>query len=177
VKRKGGTVETETQLQLDSPPVASNDLSAFLALSESEKALVTTFVDCGYSVAETAGELGVDAVIVRQALNRPAVKQAVLEVQEQIGDIDYVNEKWFRAQVTKMIPKLLGEEEVPIVTAQGERVTAYKFFPDIALKAMEMLVPRKTTPGVVVNINNINRLSDADLEKIAAKDRNRTLDV
>lgn len=144
-------------------------------LSLSEQAFVAAYVENSYSLKDAAEALGCVVATARKFLSKPLVKAAITEVQGQLADIDFLNEKYVRAQLLKLYPKFIGEEDVPFITNTGEQGEGKKFFPEAALKVLEYIAPKKVTPSVTVNIGNIQRLTDKELEEIAF--RGRVIDV
>lgn len=144
-------------------------------LSLSEQAFVAAYVENSYSLKDAAEALGCVVASARKFLSKPLVKAAITEVQGQLADIDFLNEKYVRAQLLKLYPKFIGEEDVPFITNTGEQGEGRKFFPEAALKVLEYIAPKKVTPSVTVNIGNIQRLTDKELEEIAF--RGRVIDV
>jgi len=168
--------QTSVENIQDSAPVAEQEtLTAWLSLSISEKAFVTAYIETSYSLAEAAGELCIPRSAANKLLQNPIVRQAVAEVQSQLSDIDFLNEKYVRAQLLKLYPKFIGEEDVPFITNTGEQGEGRKFFPEAALKVLEYIAPKKVTPAITINMGNVQRLSDKQLEEIAF--RGRVIDV
>jgi hypothetical protein len=100
-------------------------------------------------------------------LAKPDVKRAIFEVQTQLDDIDFLNEKWVKTQLLRIFPMAMGDEDVPIVTQAGEEMMVKKFYPDIAMRVLEYVAPKAQKSTVAVTINNVTKLSDAQLEQIA----------
>lgn len=162
---------TPTESQESFPVVAQETLTYWPALSLDEKAFVAAYVENSYSLPLVEEATGIPVETGKKMLLSQNIRSAVAEVQEQVGSIDFLNEKWVKAQMLRMFPMVMGDEEVSLVTPQGESVMARKFQPDIAMRIVEYIAPKKTQPNVLININNAAKLSDADLEKIAMKGR------
>lgn len=157
------------------PEAAQETLIFWLGLSEKKQAFVAAYIENSYSVIDAAGELCISKLQAAEYLRDPAVKRAITEVQSQLSDIDFLNEKYVRAQLLKLYPKFIGEEDVPFITNTGEQGEGRKFFPEAALKVLEYIAPKKVTPTVTINMGNLQRISDQELEKIAF--RGRVIDV
>ena len=112
-------------------------------LSVDERAFVVAYVDNAYSVVEAASALKFATDRCRKMLARQDIKKAIHEVQQELDDIEFLNEKWVRAQLLKLYPMIIGEEEIPFINGNGEQCSGRKFHPDSALKVIEYLVPKK----------------------------------
>lgn len=118
-------------------------LTHWQGLSVEEKAFVAAYIDGGYSVAAAADSLGTTPYVANKHLNKVSVRRAITEVQEQLDSIDFLNEKWVKTQLLKLFPKVMGEEPVAIVDNTGCEVQARKFYPDIAMRVIEYVAPKK----------------------------------
>lgn len=121
-------------------------------LRDDERAFVMAYVESGYSLAKTIESLKITRSQGNKFLARTDIRRAVMEVQNDIDSIDFLNEKWVKAQIMRLFPMVMGEEDVPAVDAQGNQVGVKQFFPAIAMKILEYVVPKKS-PGVAVNVN------------------------
>lgn len=143
---------TQTNM-LPTEPTAQPTCTYWLGLPQDEKAFVVAYVENAYSVTEAADVLDMPVYVLRKMLAQPAVKKAISEIQEAMGDIDFLNEKWVKAQLLRIFPMVMGEEEVPMVTATGDQVMLKKFVPDVAVKILEYVTPKKA-PTVQIDIHN-----------------------
>lgn len=157
------------------PEAGQETLIFWSSLSPGKQAFVAAYIENSYSVIDAAGELCIPKAQANEYLRDSAVKRAITEVQSQLSDIDFLNEKYVRAQLLKLYPKFIGEEDVPFITNTGEQGEGRKFFPEAALKVLEYIAPKKVTPTVTINMGNLQRISDQELEKIAF--RGRVIDV
>ena len=168
--------QSEGAVNLALAPEAEQETLIFWSsLSPGKKAFVAAYIENSYSVIDAAGELCIPKAQANEYLRDSAVKRAITEVQSQLSDIDFLNEKYVRAQLLKLYPKFIGEENVPFITNTGEQGEGRKFFPEAALKVLEYIAPKKVTPTVTINMGNLQRISDSELEKIAF--RGRVIDV
>lgn len=149
------------------PEAGRGTLIYWSSLSEKKQAFVAAYIENSYSVVDAAGELCISKGQASEYLRDPAVKQAIAEVQAQLHDINFLNEKYVRAQLLKLYPKFIGEEDVPFITNTGEQGEGRKFFPEAALKVLEYIAPKKVTPSITINMGNLRKISDDELEKIA----------
>jgi len=115
-------------------------------LAVAEQAFVAAYVENNYSLAETSRALEIGTHTLQKLLNKPAIRRAITEVQNDIDSLDFMNEKWVKTQLLKLFPKVMGEEAVPVVNALGDEMEVRKFMPDIAMRILEYVHP-KTTAG------------------------------
>ena len=165
---------------LESPqlPVAKAEdqqLTFWPALAVAEKAFVAAYIKNTYSLREACGELGISTVVGKKYLQKNDVSKAIAEVQHDLDNIDYLNERWVKAQLMRLYPMTIGDEPVPIVTNTGEEIMANKFYPEVAMKIIEYVAPKAHRSVVDVSITNITKLSDEQLEAIAAKGMGRVV--
>lgn len=148
--------------------------SGWHSLPPAEQAFVAAYVNEGYSLRDAAISIGIAEAVCKKYLSRADVRAAIVEVQTELDSIDFLNEKWVRAQLLKLYPKVIGEEAVPIVTAQGEKVNAHKFMPEIAMKIIEYVAPR---PQVIkadvkgdlgVSLSAVSGLDDAGISQLVS---------
>lgn len=158
------------QLDLAQEPEKAT-LTCWSSLSPAERAFTAAYVQNSYSLRDAAADLQISQAAARKYLQNPDVMRAVTEVQSQLSDIDFLNEKYVRAQLLKLYPKFIGEEDVPFITNTGEQGGGRKFFPEAALKVLEYIAPKKMTPSITINMGNLQKISDEELERIAFKGR------
>ncbi len=139
------------------------------ALLPDEQAFVAAYVENSYSLLLACGALGKSKVEGERLLKKVGIRRAVAEVQHELDGIDFLNEKWVKAQLLRLFPMVMGDEAVPMVTAMGEEMEVKKFSPDIAMRIIEYVAPKAHKPAVSISINNINKLSDEQLAEIAMK--------
>lgn len=126
--------------------VSPETLIYWPTLAVAEQAFVAAYVENNYSLAETSRALEIGTHTLQKLLNKPVIRRAISEVQNDIDSLDFMNEKWVKAQLLKLFPKVMGEEAVPVVNALGDEMEVRKFMPDIAMRILEYVHP-KTTAG------------------------------
>lgn len=151
-------IETKMPSELEKPT-----LIYWPTLAADEQAFVASYVGNSYNMTATAEELEMPLGLLRKMLATPAVKKAVTEVQESMGEIDFLNEKWVKAQLLRIFPMVMGDEEVPMVDSTGCQIMARKFVPDVAVKILEYVSPKKQ-PTVQIDIHNTIDLRSAVAE-------------
>ena len=144
-------------------PADSPALVYWPTLSTEEQAFVAAYVENSYSIAEASEELCLTKGALQRMLMKPSVKKAILEVQEAMGEIDFLNEKWVKAQLLRIFPMVMGEEDVPMIAPTGEQISGRKFVPEAALKILEYVTPKKA-PTVQIDIHNTIDLRSAIAE-------------
>ena len=126
--------------------------SIFESLEDVEKQFVVAYQQSGYSLSRAQELTGMPWKQSRALLNDPKVKKAILEVQEDLDSISILNEKWVNAQLMRLMPMVMGDEDIPIVLANGDQVYRKKAMPDVALKIVEYVRPKAHKPSVMVNV-------------------------
>lgn len=109
------------------------------SLSSDEQAFVAAYISCGYSTRNTATELEIEHKLCVDMLNKKHVRAAVAEVQADLDNIEFLNERWVRSQIMRLLPKVLGEEAVPQVDKDGCEIMVRKFFPDVSLNVIKLV--------------------------------------
>jgi len=149
-----------------------NDLPAvprksFEVLSDRERAFVICYVESGYNLSATVRETGGSVAQAKKMMAVPEVRKAILEVQEDIDSIDFLNEKWVKAQILRLFPMVMGDEETPALDSRGEQVFVRQFSPSVAMKILEYVAPKKAS-GVSVTVNTgaeFTGMSDEQLDE------------
>lgn len=145
------------------------------SLSVNEKAFVAAYVENAYSLPEACTALKMDRGVANKMLRSVTVRKAIGEVQHELDGIDFLNEKWVKAQLLRLFPMVMGDEPVPYITNQGEEVEGKKFDAGTAMRIIEYVAPKAQKSTVSITVNNINKLSDEQLEEIAAKGMGRVV--
>ena len=112
-------------------------------LSTTEQAFVVAYIDNSYSLTEASNALKLTYSTCKSMLQKMPLRKAIYEVQNELDNIDFLNEKWVRAQLMKLYPMIIGEEDIPFINNQGEQCLGRKFHPDAALKVIDYIVPKK----------------------------------
>lgn len=140
---------------------------SFEALSDRERALVMCYVESGYNLSATVRETGISTAQAKKMMAIPNVRKAILEVQEDIDSIDFLNEKWVKAQILRLFPMVMGDEDTPALDSRGEQVFVRQFSPSVAMKILEYVAPKKAS-GVSVTVNTgaeFTGMSDEQLDE------------
>lgn len=129
-----------TACQSDAAPVnESPKLKYWPTLSDDGQAFVAAYVESFYSVNEAAKISGLSPAFCRRMLGRADVRRAIYEVQSELDSIDFLNEKWVKAQILRLMPMVMGEEEVSMINNLGDAYEARKFFPEASIGLLKMV--------------------------------------
>lgn len=109
------------------------------SLSSDEQAFVASYIENGYSMVAAAEALELEQAVTKKYWNNKSVRAAIAEVQAELDNIDFLNERWVKAQIIRLMPKVLGEESVPMVDKEGSASLAKKFFPAEAINLIKMV--------------------------------------
>lgn len=137
------------------------------ALTDRERSLVVCYVESGYNLTATVRESGIPSAEAKRMMAVPGVRKAILEVQEDIDSIDFLNEKWAKAQLLRLFPMVMGDEEVPALDSRGGQICVKQFYPAVAMKILEYVAPKKAS-GVSVTVNTgaeFNGMTDEQLDE------------
>lgn len=169
-------MQSPTQLQPASESqIQKPTLLYWPKLSQDEQAFVAAYVENAYSLPDACAALKIPKARGNTLLRNVTVRKAVGEIQHELDGIDFLNEKWVKAQLLRLFPMVMGDEPVPYITAAGEEAEGCKFDAGTAMRIIEYVAPKAQKSTVSLTINNINRLSDAQLEELAAKGMERVV--
>ena len=163
------TTKTETL------PTTRAELIYWPKLQPAEQAFVAAYVENAYSLPEACRALKISQGAGAGMLRKVTIRRAIGEVQHELDGIDFLNHAWVKAQLLKLYPMVIGDEPVPYITASGEEAIGRKFDAGAAMRIIEYVAPKTQRQEVNININNINKLSDEQLEAIAAKGLERVV--
>ena len=154
------------------PPTPDQNLIYWPALQTDEKAFVAAYIENAYSLPDACRALKMSPGVGAKMLRNVTIRKAVSEMQSALDGIDFLNEAWVKAQLLRLYPMVIGDEPVPYITNTGEEVEGRKFDAATAMRIIEYVAPKATkAPAVNININNVGRLTDEELEKIATSGR------
>lgn len=144
----------------------------YRCLSPIDRAVAIEFATTGFTLARIARELGRDEADVKRSFSNPIVRAFIADLQEEIAMHKVINASWVEQQVLSIWPQLIGEEEVPVVTAKGETFQAKKFHSsEVAslLRHFSGNADQKKTGGVQVVINMADLGISQDAPKVAVQ--------
>ena len=108
--------------------VRRNQEQGWPDLSEQKRAFALNYI-LDYNHRNAAQQVGLGAHVGLRTLRDPLVAAFVKHLQDEQATTNFITEDFIRAQYLALIPKLAGEEEVPIVLGDGREIDACKFFP------------------------------------------------
>lgn len=143
----------------------------YINLTPFQRQFAMEFVLSGTTLRKIARLMDVPLSIVQKMYNTPVVRAYISDLQKEVAAHRLVNDQWVENQIMRIMPKLLGEEAVDIVTARGEHLRKRKFHaPEITslLKHFSGSQEQKGTGGGVnVQINFADILTPAQQEKVS----------
>lgn len=151
------------------PHIGNPTLTYWPALSVGEKAFVAAYIENAYSVAGACDALKINRSIGNALVRNVTIRKAISEIQTELDGIDFLNEKWVKAQLLRIFPIAMGDEPAPTVLNTGEEVTVRKYDGNLAMKIVEYVAPKTQKQSVNITVNNINKLTDEQLEEIAIR--------
>lgn len=113
-------------LQNSNEVIARNKDNGYADLDAKKKAFVFKYLEA-YELRDAAEAVGVSRETARKWLREPLVSSFLNEWQQEMGQRsvitrDFVNQQWL-----KLLPKVMGEEEVAMVDKDGMQYTAKEF--------------------------------------------------
>lgn len=146
----------------ESPAMAQENptLTYWPTLDAEEQAFVVAYVENTFNLSDASDALALPKGHLQKLLCRLPVKKAIAEMQEAMGDIDFLNEKWVKAQLLRIFPMVMGDESVPMIDSTGAQIMGRKFVPDVAMKVLEYVAPKKQA-AVQIDIHNTIDLRSA----------------
>lgn len=142
-------------------------------LPTQHKGFLLKYVE-SYSIKEAAGEVGLSTNTGSKILRDPLALAYLNEVQSVLAQRSVINRDFVNMQWLKLLPKVMGEEEVEIVDAKsGMAFRAKEFNANAAAKVLTELSKSTNfyadgsggTAAVTVNIN-LEALGMAGKEKV-----------
>lgn len=145
----------------------------YINLTPFQRQFAMEFVMSGTTLRKIAKVMDLPLSIVQKMYNTPVVRAYISDLQKEVAAHRLVNDQWVENQIMKIMPKLLGEEAVDIVTAKGCHLRKRKFHaPEITslLKHFSGSQEQKNTGGGVnVQINFADILTPAQQEQVTVK--------
>lgn len=138
-------------------PTSLATLLNFPLLSVEEQAFAVAYVSESYSLLQAASAIKVSPAKCQKMLQKVTIRSAITEIQNTLGDLDFLNERWVKEQLLRLYPKLIGEEDIPMIDNTGAEFHAKKFHAEAALKVLEYISPKqqaaKANSGVNIQVN------------------------
>ena len=113
---------------VDHDIIARNKANGFEDLDHQRKAFALSYAS-NYNHRDAAEEAGFPPGRGIKLIREPLVAALISHLQEETAMANFVTADFVRAHWLRVIPMLMGEEEVPHVLADGEEVSVKRFFP------------------------------------------------
>lgn len=138
--------------------VERNIKSGWTDLPEIDRAFAVEYMCNGFKHCEAAEAVGLKRSSGLRKLRAPLVQGFITYLNDQRIKARLITQEFVEAKYIELLPKLLGEEEVPLVSPQGESYTAKKFHSGEAVSVLRDLgkaagyVPEETGNKASVNV-------------------------
>ncbi len=87
-------------------------------------------------------------------LRDPLVLALISDLQEEYHQTNIITEYWIQAKLMELLPRVMGEEEIPIVLANGLEMTAKKFHASESKAVIDALGNSLTREnGININVS------------------------
>lgn len=133
-----------------------SESQALLPITDLQRAFATRYL-LDYDEKAAAVSVGVAPSQGAMLLRDPAVMQHVSMLQAAREKFCILGKDFAAAQWLQVLPKLKGEEEVPLVTKNGSEVLAKKFFASELVRALVE----------ISNISGLSKPADSSPKKAA----------
>lgn len=92
-----------------------------------DKALAFAYVQSGYKVGESAKELKISPSKASYILRQPLVAAYISHIANARESCHIVTKHFITTQYMRLLPMVFGDENIPIVLADGTQIDAKKF--------------------------------------------------
>jgi hypothetical protein len=99
----------------------------YINLTPIQRQFALEFVLSGTTLRKIARLMDVPQPFVQKMYNNPVVRAYIADLQKEVAAHKLINDQWVENQIMKIMPKLLGEEMVDIVTSKGSHIRKKKF--------------------------------------------------
>lgn len=123
---------------VDGDQIQRNINNGFQDLTLNEHAFCLNYV-VHYDERRAASESGYSKSHGARLLRKPLIAACIKWMQENRQIANHVTEEMIRTCLLNLVPKLSGDEEIPVVTKDGFTVMARKFHSSELLNLLKML--------------------------------------
>ena len=127
------------ELALESKPseevVRWNRENGYPDLSPQERAFARKYME-SFNVRTAARDVGLPVSKAHLTLKKPLVGAFIEDLEAQYSERSFLSRELVILEQVELLDKLMGREEVPIVTVKGDKVVAKKFH---AMEAVKLL--------------------------------------
>jgi len=173
-------VDPESAWVKDTPTGISKAVSVaraegYVNLTPIQRQFALEFVLSGTSLKKIARLMDVPPAFVQRLYNNPIVRAYISDLQKEVAAHKLINDQWVENQIMKIMPKLLGEELVDIVTSKGSHIRKKKFHaPELTslLKHFGGVQENKGGGGgngVNIQINLTDMLTEGQAQRLNVK--------
>jgi hypothetical protein len=99
----------------------------YINLTPIQRQFALEFVLSGTTLRKIARLMDVPQPFVQKMYNNPVVRAYIADLQKEVAAHKLVNDQWVENQIMKVLPMLMGEVPVDIVTSKGSHVRKRKF--------------------------------------------------
>ena len=150
--------------------IERNEKSDWSDLEPRERAFAYSYLT-DYNHRRAANDVGLGADAGIRYLRRPLVSAFIQFLQERSHIANTITDDFVRTQMLNLLPKLLGQEPVPLVDKDGGEFDALKFHPSESVNLLRELAKSTKfyeggsgqSQGVTVIINNGAMLGDEEI--------------
>jgi len=148
--------------------------AGYVDLTPLQRQFALEFVLSGTTLRKIARLMDIPVPMAQKMYNNPIVRAYISDLQKEVAAHRLINDQWVENQIMKIMPKLLGEEMVDIVTSKGSPIRKRKFHaPELTsiLKHFGGAQEQKGTggPGVNIQINFSDMLTPEQAQKLNIK--------
>lgn len=177
---------TSTDLEVTTDYLARQKEGNWPDVDVAEKAFAYALLHNSYNVAKAATEANITLLKAKKLLRSPLVTAFIGALQETRHVTNIVTDDFVRSQYLKILPKLMGEESIPIVLGNGVSIEEKKFHSGEVVSVLKELGKATDfykdgdtqSAGVQVVINvgdllgNVQPIKVLDTEGHVIEDRN-----
>jgi len=153
-------VNLEKTLEISNDVIAHNMENGWPDLDPKRKAFCFYYIE-NYDHRDAAKRAGFSVSTGSKLLRETLVAAFIGACQEKLAERSIINRDFVNVQWLKLLPKIMGEEEVPMVTRDGDFYEAKKFHASEAVRIVGELSKSTNfyaggsggTAAVTVNIN------------------------
>ena len=142
--------------------IAQNRLEGWPDLTDAQKLFGMTYIE-SYVINASAEVVGVSAATAGKWLREPLMIEFINDLQSHMSNRSVITKDFVNLQWLKLMPKLLGEEAVPMVNKDGAVFSARKFHASESVSLLKELskstdfygAPENATPqSISISIVN-----------------------
>ena len=138
--------------------VDRNRQTGWKDLPEVDRAFAIEYITNGFNHANAAEAVGLTKSSGLRKLRAPLVQGFIAYLQDQRAKASIITREFVEQQYLEILPKLKGEEAVPLVSPQGDAYEAKKFHSGETVSVLRDLskaagyTPEEIKGGAVVNV-------------------------